>query len=307
MDRLITMATFVKVAQAGGFSAAARTLKTSPSYVTRQVQGLERLLGVRLLNRTTRNVRLTEVGTTYYERCVRILAELKDADQIAQGLQSVPSGTLRLNASTMVLQLVDPVIDQFSNLHPDARIEMVVTDRMVDLVQEGFDLAIHPTPIIESSLIVRQLSQHRTVICGAPAYLAAHGTPKHPSDLSRHNCLLLTPSPWDREWPYRDRDGEHRVPVSGNLRSNSAAALRLAAVRAQGLLMAPSFLVADDIAAGRLLSVLAEYAADDIAILAIYPHRHQLPAKVRRFIDLLANRPRAELTRACIPPSRRVA
>jgi DNA-binding transcriptional LysR family regulator len=181
MDRLITMATFVKVAQAGGFSAAARALKTSPSYVTKQVQGLERLLGVRLLNRTTRNVRLTEIGTTYYERCVRILAELKDADQVAQGLQSVPSGTLRLNASTLVLQLVDPVIDQFSELHPDAQIDMVVTDRMADLVREGFDLAIHPTPIIESSLIVRQLSQHRTIICGAPAYLAAHGTPRHPS------------------------------------------------------------------------------------------------------------------------------
>jgi molybdenum-dependent DNA-binding transcriptional regulator ModE len=128
MDRLTTIATFVKVAQAGGFSVAARALNMSPGHVTKQVQWLERLLRVRLLNRTTRSVRLTEAGTAYYERCLRVLAELKDADQIAQGLQSVPSGTLRLNASTMMLHLIDPVIDQFSRLHPNARVEMVATD-----------------------------------------------------------------------------------------------------------------------------------------------------------------------------------
>lgn len=289
MDRLTTIATFVKVAQAGGFSAAARALKIAPSAASRQVKRLERVLGVRLLNRTTRSVRLTEAGRTYYERGAQILAELKDADQIVQGLQSTPSGTLRLNAWTMVSCLLDPAIDQFSKLHPNARVEMVVTDRLANLVEDGFDLAIHTPPLIESSLIVRQLSLHQTVICAAPAYLAANGTPKQPSDLPRHNCLLLSPSSWDREWPYRDGNVAHRVAVSGNLRSNSAAALRLAALRGQGLLMAPNLLVADDIAAGALLPVLADYMPDEIGISAIYPHRHQVPAKVRSFIDLLAN------------------
>jgi DNA-binding transcriptional LysR family regulator len=307
MDRLITMATFVKVAQAGGFSAAARALNTSPSYVTKQVQQLERLLGVCLLNRTTRSVRLTEAGTSYYDRCVRILAELQDADQIVQGLHSVPSGTLRLNASIVMPNLIDPVIDQFSKLHPNVRIEMIATDRMADLVQEGFDLAIHPSPIVESSLIVRQLSRHQIVVCGAPTYFAGHGAPRHPGDLSQHNCLLFAPSPWDQEWPFRDQSGERRVPVSGNLRSNSAAALRLAALRGHGLLMAPSFLVADDIAAGRLTPVLADYMPDEVAIFAIYPHRRQLPAKARSFIDLLASQLRRDPLLGCNPPSRRAA
>ena len=307
MDRLTTIATFVKVAQAGGFSAAARVLNMSPSHVTKQVQWLERLLRVRLLNRTTRSVRLTEAGTAYYERCLRVLAELKDADQIAQGLQSVPSGTLRLNASTMMPHLIDPVIDQFSKLHPNARVEMVATDGMADLVQEGFDLAIHPTPIVESSLIVRQLSVHQIVICGAPAYFASCGTPKHPHDLARHNCLLFTPSPWDREWPYRDQNSVQRVPVSGNLRSNNPVVLRLAALRGQGLLVAPSFLVADDITARRLIPILAEYTPDEVAILAIYPHRHHLPAKVRSFIDLLASHLRGDPQPTSDRASRRAA
>ena len=305
MDRLTTIATFVKVAQAGGFSAAARALKIAPSAASTQVKRLERLLGVRLLNRTTRSIHLTEAGRSYYERCAQILAELREADELVQRLQSTPGGTLRLNASTMVSQLIGPAIDQFSRLYANARVEMVVTDRMADLVEEGFDLAIHPTPPIGSSLIVRKLSLHQTVICAAPAYLAAYGTPKHPSNLAQHNCLLLSPSPWDREWPYRDRDGEHHVVIGGNLRSNSAEALRLAALRGQGVLMTPCILVADDIASGALVPVLADYMPDEIAILAIYPHRHQLPAKVRSFIDLLANLLRDKI--ACVARSSRQA
>ena len=307
MDRVTTLATFVKVAQAGGFSGAARVLHTSPSCVTIQVQRLERLLGVRLLNRTTRSVCLTEVGRAYYERCVRILAELEDADQMAQALHATPRGTLRLNVSMIMPHLINPVVDEFSALHRDATIEMTITERLADLVEQGFDLAIHSAPIVESRLIVRRLAVDHVVICGAPAYLSARGMPNHPCDLSHHNCLLFTPSPWGEQWPYRDADGEHRVTVSGNLRSNSAVALRLAALRGQGLLAAPSFHVAEDIAVGRLIPILAKHTQQEFPILAIYPHRHQLSAKVRSFIDLLARHLRDAPTRPSDRPSRQAA
>jgi DNA-binding transcriptional LysR family regulator len=303
MDRVTTMATFVKV----GFSAAARVLDTSPSRVTKEVQRLERLLGARLLNRTTRSVCLTEVGRAYYQRCVHILAELEDADQMAQGLHATPRGTLRLNVSMMMPHLVNPVVDEFSTLHPDAAIEMVISERLLDLVAQGFDLALHSAPIAESSLIARRLAVDHMVICGAPDYFSARGMPKHPSDLSHHNCLLFTPSPWAEEWTYRDEDGEHRVPVSGNLRANSAVALRLAALRGQGLLAAQSFYVAEDIAAGRLIPILAKHTQQEFPILAIYPHRHQVSAKVRSFIDLLARHLRHAPVRALHRPSRQAA
>jgi len=302
MDRLTTMATFVKVAQTGGFSAAARALNTCPSRVTTQVQRLEQMLGARLLNRTTRSVSLTEVGRGYYERCLHILAELADADRAAQRLQSTPRGMLRLNAPMTMPHLINPVINKYSTLHPDARVEMIVTDRMADLVEEGFDLAIQSTPIAESSLVNRRLAVHRLVICGAPAYFAAHGTPQHPSDLAHHNCLVLTSSPWGEEWPFTDETGKHRMSVSGNLRSNSAVGLRLAALRGQGLLAAPSFQVEDDIAAGRLVAVLTKETPEEIAILAIYPHRHHLSAKVRSFIDLLATHLRGDWVRGRASP-----
>ena len=288
MDRMTSMATFVKVVESGGFSAAARALSISPSMVTAHVQSLEERLGVRFLNRSTRRVSLTEVGHAYYERCLQILAEMEDADRIAQALQSTPRGTLRLNTSIAIPPLLAPVIAEFVALYPEVSNNLTMTDRMIDLVEEGFDLAVRNRAVPDSSLIVRRVATYRFVVCGAPGYLAARGTPRHPSDLVHHNCLVYSQSAWGNEWRFDGPQGEQSVAVTGNLQANSDNALRLAAVHGQGLALAPSFLLIDEIKAGRLVPVLSEFLQTEHAINAIYPHRHYLSAKVRTFIDLLA-------------------
>jgi DNA-binding transcriptional LysR family regulator len=290
MDRMTSMATFVKVVESGGFSAAARTLGMSPSMVTAHVQALEERLGIRLLNRSTRRVSLTEVGHAYYERCLQILADVEDADRIAQALQSTPRGTLRLNTSIAMPPLLAPVIAEFVALYPDVSINLTMTDRMSDLVEEGFDVAVRNMSIPDSSLIVRRVATYRFVVCGAPGYLAARGVPRQPADLVHHNCLVYSQSTWGNDWRFAGPDGEQSVAVSGNLQANSDNALRLAAVHGQGLALAPSFLLIDEIKAGRLVPVLTEFLQTEHAINAIYPHRHHLSAKVRSFIDLLAKR-----------------
>jgi DNA-binding transcriptional LysR family regulator len=288
MDRMTSMAAFVKVVESGGFSAAARTLGMSPSMVTAHVQSLEERLGVRLLNRSTRRVSLTEVGQAYYERCLQVLADVEDADQIAQALQSTPRGTLRLNTSIAIPPLLAPVIAEFVALYPDVSINLTMTDRMIDLVEEGFDLAVRNMSVPDSSLVVRRVATYRFVVAGAPSYLAARGTPKQPADLAHHNCMIYSHSAWGNEWRFAAPNGEQSVTVRGNLQANSDNALRLAAVHGQGLALAPSFLLIDEIKAGRLIPVLTEFLQTENAINAIYPHRHHLSAKVRSFIDLLA-------------------
>ena len=285
---MTSMAAFVKVVESGGFSAAARTLGMSPSMVTAHVQSLEERLGVRLLNRSTRRVSLTEVGQAYYERCLQVLADVEDADQIAQALQSTPRGTLRLNTSIAIPPLLAPVIAEFVALYPDVSINLTMTDRMIDLVEEGFDLAVRNMSVPDSSLVVRRVATYRFVVAGAPSYLAARGTPKQPADLAHHNCMIYSHSAWGNEWRFAAPNGEQSVTVRGNLQANSDNALRLAAVHGQGLALAPSFLLIDEIKAGRLIPVLTEFLQTENAINAIYPHRHHLSAKVRSFIDLLA-------------------
>jgi DNA-binding transcriptional LysR family regulator len=293
MDRMTSMATFVKVVESEGFSAAARALGISPSMATTHVRSLEERLGVRLLNRSTRRVSLTEAGQIYYERCLQILAEVEDADRVAQALQSTPRGTLRLNTSVAIPPFLAPVIAEFVTLYPEVSINLTMTDRMIDLVEEGFDLAVRNMLIPDSSLIVRRVASYRFVVCGAPSYFAARGVPKQPADLVQHNCLIYSHSVWGNEWRFAGPDGEQSVPVSGNLQANSDNALRLAAVHGQGLALAPTFLVADEIKSGRLVPVLSRFLQTEHAINAVYPHRHHLSAKVRSFIDLLAKHFRA--------------
>jgi DNA-binding transcriptional LysR family regulator len=288
MDRMTSMATFVKVVESGGFSAAARALSMSPSMVTAHIQSLEERLGVRLLNRSTRRVSLTEVGHAYYERCLQILADADDADEIAQALQSTPRGTLRLNTSIAIPPLLAPVIAEFVALYPEVSVNLTMTDRMIDLVEEGFDLAVRNMSIPDSSLVVRRVATYHFVVCGAPGYLAARGIPRQPADLVHHNCLVYSHSAWGNEWRFMGPEGEQSVAVAGNLQANSDNALRLAAVHGQGLALAPSFLLVDEIKSGRLVPVLTEFLRTEHAINVIYPHRHHLSAKVRNFIDLLA-------------------
>jgi len=172
-------------------------------------------------------------------------------------------------------------------LYPEVSVNLTMTDRMIDLVEEGFDLAVRNMSVPDSSLVVRRVATYRFVVCGAPGYLAARGIPRQPADLSRHNCLVYSHSAWGNEWRFAGPDGEQSVAVEGNLQANSDNALRLAAVHGQGLALAPSFLLIDEIKSGRLVPILTEFLQTEHAINAIYPHRHHLSAKVRSFIDLL--------------------
>jgi DNA-binding transcriptional LysR family regulator len=287
MDRVTSIMTFVKVVDTGGFATAARALDLSPSMVTNHVQALEERLGVRLLNRTTRRVNLTEVGQAYYERCVRILAELEEADHLAEALQSKPRGALRLNTSPAIPPIIAPVIASFVALYPEVSVDIVSTARMPDLVEEGFNLAIRGHPMPDSSLIVRRLASYHMVVCGAPDYLARHGTPERPQDLANHNCMNFGDAAWDtREWRFTRGDADHAVSISGNLKVNNVDSLRVAAVLGQGLIYLPTYTVSDESKSGQLVSVLTEFAAPEMPINAIYPHRQFIPSKVRSFIDL---------------------
>jgi len=256
--------------------------------VTNHVQSLEERLGVRLLNRSTRKLSLTEVGQAYYERAQQILGDVEDAERTAQAQQTTPRGNLRLNTSVAMPPFLAPVIAEFVALYPEVSISISMSDREVDLVEDGFDLAIRNTPIADSSLISRRIATYHFILVSAPKYFAQHGKPEHPSDLVNHNCLRFMGGLWGHEWHFSGPDEELSVPVSGNMEANSVNALRLAAVHGQGLTILPSFLVADDLRAGRLASALNDFLDTEYAVNAIYPHRHRLSAKVRSFIDLLA-------------------
>ncbi|HXD46161.1 MAG TPA: LysR family transcriptional regulator [Pseudolabrys sp.] len=289
MDRLTCMTSFVKVVENAGFSAAARRLNVSPSVVTGHVKTLEDHLGVRLLNRSTRKLSLTEVGQAYFERCQQILAELNDADQIAERLRSQPRGMLQLNVAPIIPLVLAPIVAEYTALYPDVAVRMTSTSREVDMVEEAFDLCIR-TPVSDQSLIVRHLATYRYVLCGAPAYFARRGHPKHAADIAGHNCITYYDSPWNREWHFETPDGTQVVRPAGNLQVNSPDALRIAATLGQGLIYVPSFLVADGLRGGELVQTLAECTPISMTIDASYPHRQHLSPKVRAFIDLAAKR-----------------
>jgi DNA-binding transcriptional LysR family regulator len=288
MDRVTSMTSFVKVADNGGFSAAARKLNLSTGVVTGHIKSLEDHLGVRLLNRNTRKVSLTEVGQAYYERCVQILAEIDDADQIAEALQSKPRGPLHINMAPVLPMIFAPIITAYTALYSDVSVRITVTSRMIDLVDGGYDLAIRIIPVSDSSQIVRRLASYRYVVCGAPKYFAEHGHPKTPEDLVNHNCITYSDSPWNSNWHFKSADGEKVVHPSGNLQANSSDALRLSAMLGQGLIYAPTFMVADWLQSGQLVATLTKFETIEMTVDAIYPHRRYLAAKVRTFIDLAA-------------------
>jgi DNA-binding transcriptional LysR family regulator len=290
MDRVSSMLSFVKVVDAGGFSAAAQHLNLARSVVTTHVKSLEERLGVRLLNRTTRSVSLTEAGRAYYERCVQILSEIEEAEEVAQNLQKRPRGVLRLNTSPGIPALIAPSIAEYNNLYPDVTIRLTATSRMLDLVEEGFDLAIWYAAAAGPGLIVRRLLHYRMVICASPEYWAKHGRPGHPSELTEHNCVIFydaTFSKGGREWTFTGPTGDFPVQMSGNLETNSPIAFRAACVHGQGVMIAPAPFLLDDLRTGVLVPILSEFLPTQFSIDALYPHREYLPAKVRIFIDLL--------------------
>ena len=291
MDRVSSMLSFVKVVEKGGFSSAARELNLSTSMVTTHVKSLEDRLGVRLLNRTTRSVSLTEAGHEYYDRCVQILGEMDDADEAVQTLQAKPRGTLRLNVSPAIPPLIAPSVAEFTTLYDGVSVHLSMTSRMIDLVEEEFDLAIRVLPVADSSLIRRHLATFRLIAAASPEYIAKHGRPEHPSELSQHNCLIFydaSVGKGGKEWNFAGPDGNFTVHVHGSYETNSIYGLGAAVRLGQGLVLAPSFLLAEDLKSGALIPLLSEFLSTEYSIDALYPNREHLPTKVRTFIEIVA-------------------
>jgi DNA-binding transcriptional LysR family regulator len=292
MDRLARINAFVRVAESGGFAAAARRLNLSKATVTNQIQALENALGARLLNRTTRRVGLTEIGRTYYERCVQILHDLEEADETAGAQQATPRGQLRVHCQQGIVQFVTPVVIDFLTRYPEVSVDLRSGHAMIDMVEEGFDLAISPFLPSDATIVRRRLATFRLVLSAAPAYLERHPAPQSPTDLAGHNCLRYPYAPGFAErWHFLDASGNPLVVrVSGNLMCSSPDTARAAAVAGIGLALTAPFIVADLLASGALVPLLPGYRTPEFEINAFYPHRRHLSAKVRAFIDLLVDR-----------------
>lgn len=292
MDRLGDMSAFVRVVETRTFTAAAERLGWSKSVVSRRLSDLEQRLGVRLLNRSTRRLSLTEAGQAYYDRCVRILADIEETEDAVASLHTEPRGLLRVNAPMTFGTLhLAPAIAAFMERFPEVDVELVLNDRFVDLIDEGYDLALRIGTLQDSALVARKLAPCRHVVCAAPSYLARQGTPGVPTDLTQHQCLLYTNSASPDLWRFLGRDGtEMSVRVKGRLRVNNGDVLRDSAIAGLGIALLPSFIVADALAEHRLQAVLCGHRLRDMTLHAVFPHNRYLSTKVRAFIDFLAGR-----------------
>lgn len=289
MNPLNAMVVFTHVVEAESFSEAARRLALSKSQVSKQVAALEARLGAQLLHRSTRKLALTEAGHGFYERCTQIVRAVEEAERAVIHAQSEPRGLLRLNAPMSFGQLaLAPVLPAFLSQHPELRVELVLDDRRVDVIEGGFDLTIRVARrLADSSLIARRIASTRVVVCAAPDYLARRGVPGAPDALAAHDCLVYA---YHERWRFRGPGGEQAVAVSGPLVANNGDALREAALAGLGLVQLPSFMVAADLASGALRAVLEPFEDASAAIWALYSPTRHLSGKVRAFVDFLAER-----------------
>ncbi|HWW06495.1 LysR family transcriptional regulator [Collimonas sp.] len=289
MNLFEAMKVFVKVTESGSLSGAARILNLSNPSVTRHIAELEEYLGARLLNRSTRRLSLTDTGSAYLERCKQLLADLEQAT-LAAGMHAAnPGGVLRINAPvSFSVNHLGQLLPLYAQRYPNVELDVTLSDRVVDLVEEGFDLAIRIGRLQNSSLVMRKLATAHVLTCAAPAYLERHGVPQHPDDLARHACLTYAYTLPDNEWRLQ-RDGKtHTVRINGGLHCNNGDLLLAAAVAGMGVIRQPTFIIGDAIRDGRLLPILTDYHGDELAIHAVYPSRQHLSAKVRTFVDFLA-------------------
>src|SRR5262245_2172050 len=283
------MNAFTRVVALGSHAEAARALGLTRSAVSKAVMELEQLLGARLLDRTTRRVSPTEAGRTFYERCVDILASIDEAELAVSRLHDEPKGVLKVNGpmSFGALYLGDAVADFMARFN-GLKVELSLNDRLVDPIEEGFDVTVRIGELADSSLIARKLAPARRVLVAAPAYLARAGEPREPADLARHRCLNFGHTTTLQRWQLT-HDGETiSVPIASALCSNNGDVLAAAARRGQGITLLPTFLVGPDIAAGRLRVVMSEYPPAELGIYALYAPNRYLAAKTRVLIDFLA-------------------
>jgi len=289
MDTLTRMRAFIDVVEAEGFSAAARKIGRSKALLSKYVREMEDDLGALLLNRTTRQFSLTEAGHTYYKRASEIIREIDSLADTVRETSGDVRGRIKLSAPrTFADAPIGQSVIDFAREHPDIVLEIHLDDRFVDLVEEGFDVAIRISRLESSSLIARRLSPFSIRLCASPAVIEKYGAPLKPQDLAQRPCIIDTNGRWLSNWPFQGGNGEMTsVAVSGPIEVNSPMAARAAAVSDIGFAFLPDFIAAPEIAAGRLVSVLDDRLPKGGGIFAVYPHRRYLPAKVRVFVDFL--------------------
>jgi DNA-binding transcriptional LysR family regulator len=292
MDRFQAIAAFAKVVETGSFARAAERLDLSVSAVSRQVAELEAYLDARLLNRTTRRLSLTESGRVFHERCVQLLADLEEAEQSAHAGTVKPRGTLRVTcAVTFGERHLAPAISELATRYPELQLDVDLSDRVVDLVDEGFDAAVRIGQTGGQNLVARKVGVTRLVCCAAPGYVRRRGEPKEPEDLAQHSCLSYEYAPQRNVWPFRDRAGRDRsVRITGTVHANSGRFLAALAVQGMGITYEPDFIVGPEMREGRLVRLLDGFEAPPGNIYVAYPSRRHLSAKVRAFCEFLAER-----------------
>jgi DNA-binding transcriptional LysR family regulator len=291
MDKIDAMRALVKVVASGSYAEAARRLGLTRSAVSKGVMELEQALGARLLDRTTRRVTPTEAGLAYYERCVSILSQIEETEAQVSRLHDEPKGILKVNAPMSFGYLyLGKAIADFMIRFDDLKVELTLTDRFVDPLEEGADVTLRIGAPADSSLIARRLAPARLALVASPAYLAKHGTPESPADLIDHRCLSYGHTTSMQRWHLTEKGQPVSIAIGACLSSNNGDVLRDAAIQGIGIANLPTFIVGDDIAAGRLACVLAENRPADLTIHALYAPNRYLSAKTRVFIDFLVDR-----------------
>ena len=291
MDRFAEFNAFVRTVDRGSQAAAARELGVTPAMVGRYIRALEDRLGARLLNRTTTTQSLTEAGAAFHARATAVLEQLEAAEEAVADRQAAPRGVLRVSAPMVFgVRYLAASLAGFGALYPAVRVELTLNDRVVDLVEEGYDLAVRIGRLADSSLIARRLAVCRVALCAAPSYLARAGHPASPRDLRRHNCLLYAYAANAAVWRFSKEGTEAQVEVDGDLMANNGDALRAAAIEGAGIILQPTFIVGDALRDGRLVRLLPEWRIPDLTVHAVYPSTRHLAPKVRGFIDFLVTR-----------------
>ena len=289
MDKLRAMTTFVRIVETGSLTAAAERLGTSATSVVRSLSALEQALGVRLLNRTTRRMALTDEGRDYFERCRRLLAEVEEAEASLLARQVNPSGRLVITAPVMFGRLhVAPVVTDFLAAFPEVRVELLLVDRVVDLIDEGIDLAVRIGALPDSSLVAVPLGTTRRVLCASPDYIARHGMPAHPDELSGHRAIRIIGTSSGLDWVFGSEGAAGRVPRHDILATNHIDCAIDACLKGVGCAAFLAYQVRDPIADGRLLRLLRAYEPPPLPVSFAYPHSRLLSSRVRAFIDRAA-------------------
>lgn len=291
MDRLLSMEVFVATVDLGSFTAAANAFHITPAMVSKHISALEKRLGATLLARTTRTQKLTEIGLTYYGRCKQILSQIADAETGAEAMSALPKGRLRVSASMWFGSLtLAPLVCDYLQQYPEVNIELAISDRYVDIVEESFDVAIRIGELQDSSLIARKLAMFEVAICASPQYLDQYGVPRSPDELQLHQCLGFTNWHSQGGWKRMQKQTGAKIGQAPRFESDNAQALRIAAVKGLGIIMMPKELLRPDIEAGRLVELLPKHVPPARPIHAVYPRERQLTPKLTSFVEFLMER-----------------